>query len=389
MKTILFIHQSSELYGSDKTLFELVNGFRKKGHHPIVVLPQPGPLKSLMDANGIEVIVTPVIKISRSMFGPLNLLSLPFQTNRSLRHIHKMVKGRGIDLVYSNTLAVLIGVFYAARRKIKHVWHVHEIVEHPRLIKKIFVRLLSLRINKRIIHNSFATKKFWESDGRLSPDKNVVVWNGLTDPATYASEEQKRAIRTELFGAGPQSIVIGLVGRINRWKGQKLLLEALAPLMTPASRLSLVFIGSIPPGQPRYLEELKVAIKKLQLENVTRIIPFQNNIWPLWEALDIAAVPSTEPEPFGLVALEAMLCRKPVVAADHGGLSEIVEDGKTGFLFEPGNPQLLREKLTNLIVDDRLRHEMGNKGRERAIHYFSAQRYIDEIEKVCLSITTL
>lgn len=386
MKNLLFIHQSSELYGSDKTLLELVSGMKKKGYHPIVVLPGPGPLKEKLDQQAIEVIITPVVKLTRKMFGPFNLLSLPFQMIRSFKTISKATTGRQIDIVYSNTLAVLIGIIYARRKKIKHIWHVHEIVEKPKVIKHIFARLLSLRANTMTIHNSLATKHFWEKNGGLNPNRSVAVWNGLTKPTPPLSPEEILKVRRDLFDCGPQHLVIALVGRINRWKGQMLLLEALKENLHKYDHLRLVYVGSAPPQQEIYLENLNAAISASGLGDKVRIVPFHENIWPVWESVDLPVIPTIAPESFGLVALEAMLCHKPVIAAAHGGLTEIVVHNSTGLLFKPNDAGSLKMALEELISDPEKCRKMGQNGYERASSLFTPEKYVNEIEKICLTL---
>lgn len=386
MKNILFIHQSAELYGSDKTLLMLVVGFKEKGHNPIVILPNTGPLIELLEKKNIPVIVTPVIKMSRKMFGIFNLISLPAQVISSIKRIDSATKGIKIDCIYSNTLAVLIGIVYAKKRKLQHIWHVHEIIENPRLIRRVFTKLLSLKCNTEIIYNSFSTKLFWEKSNKLSSKKSTVVWNGISKNASPSALQQIAELRVNLLGCQPDDLIIGLIGRINRWKGHQLLLDAIKDDLLKNKSIKLVFIGSPPPQQDVHLKILQEKIVKFGLITSVKIIPFQDNIWPIWEAIDIAVVPSTEPEPFGLVALEAMLCKKAVIASNHGGLTEIISNNETGLLFEPNNQEALTTALRELISNKSKRLLMGNNGYNRATNFFTLERYVNEIEKICLNV---
>lgn len=381
MKTILFIHQSSEMYGSDKTLLILVSGLKQKGLRPIVVLPGDGPLVAKMAENNIEVILTPVIKISRKMFGLSNLLSLPSQVLSSIKKIDQITKDHKIDCIYSNTLAVLIGLIYARRKKLRHIWHIHEIVEKPSFIRLIFEKLIALNIHDKIIYNSFASKDFWEKAKGVRKKTGVVVWNGISKNTPDISDSEIQQIRKTAFGCGQNEICIALVGRINRWKGQQLLLEALREELISADRIRLIFVGSAPPNQDTYINRLTDRIEELNLSGKVKIIPFQSNIWPIWESIDIAVVPSTEPEPFGLVAIEAMLCHKPVIAAAHGGLTEIIAHNETGILFDANHVDQLKKALDELISSSAKRQIMGKNGFIRANTFFTLTRYVDEIEK--------
>ncbi len=93
-------------------------------------------------------------------------------------------------------------------------------------------------------------------------------------------------------------------------------------------------------------------------------------------------MPSTEPEPFGMVVIEAMLAKKPVVASNHGGPTEIVVDATTGFLFEPNNHESLAQALEKLIQDKQLGATFGEKGFERVLDTFSLKSHVTHFEKI-------
>ena len=113
MKNILFIHQSAELYGSDKTLLYLVVNLDKKKFFPIVIIPNEGPLKTELEKENIKVIIAPVLKLYRKMFTPSNLFKFGKDYFKGTKTIKAIKKEHKIDFIYSNTLAVLLGFFYS------------------------------------------------------------------------------------------------------------------------------------------------------------------------------------------------------------------------------------------------------------------------------------
>jgi glycosyltransferase involved in cell wall biosynthesis len=381
MKNILFIHQSAELYGSDKTLLLLLKHLDKSKFNPVVVLPFDGPLKTVLEKENIKVVIAPVLKLYRKMFSPLNILKFFSDIKKGISILSNLNKQYHFDLIYSNTLAVLLGITFAKRRNIKHLWHVHEIIESPKIFTKLFCKLLQNKSNSIIVYNSIATQKFWNINSKIS-DKSQVIWNGLEIPDEITSEKEISNIRETFFNSKPNDIVIGLVGRISRWKGQLTLLNAFVKLQSKHSNARLVFIGSPPPNQENFLEKLNNEISKNQLSSKVAIIPFQENIFKFWQSIDIAVVPSTEPEPFGLVAVEAMLAKKPVVASNHGGLTEIIIDNQTGLLVIPNNEIALSKALSELIENPQIRKDFGEKGYERAIKEFSVDNYVKSFEKL-------
>ena len=375
MQNILFIHQSAELYGSDKTLLYLVANLDKNKFFPIVILPNEGPLKIELEKENVKVIIAPVLKLYRKMFTPSNLLKFSKDYFKGIKTINSITKEYKIDFIYSNTLAVLLGFFFCFFHKIKHIWHVHEIIESPKFFTKFFRYFLNNTTNSVLIYNSFATCKFWNCKGN-----NQVIWNGIA--AFPEIEEEEKAVIRKTILTTDNEIIFALVGRISRWKGQMLLLEAFNKLIKTHQNIRLVYIGSTPPNQEHFLDTLKEKIKNYGLIQKVNIIPFQDNIHQFWQCIDIAVVSSTEPEPFGMVAIEAMMAKKPVVAANHGGLTEIIVNNETGFLVEPNNKDALKDALEKLITNPELRTSFGEKGFQRAIENFSIQKYVQKIEYI-------
>ena len=380
MKNILFIHQSAELYGSDKTLLLLLKNLDKNKFKPVVLLPFDGPLKEALENENIEVVIAPVLKLYRKLFTPKNLIGFFKDIKAAFKIVNELHKKYQFTLIYSNTLAVLLGIMFAWKNNIKHLWHVHEIIEKPSLFKKAFVGLLSLKSNTHIVYNSQATKVFWELNKSII-NKGVVIWNGIEINTPESSTSELFDIRKNLFLAQPNEVVLALVGRISRWKGQMILLDAFNNLVQKNENIKLVFVGAPPPNQEKFQEDLEERIASFKLNDKVLIIPFQNEIHKIWQAIDIAVVPSTEPEPFGMVAIEAMLAHKPIVGSNHGGLTEIIENNATGILVTPNSVQDLVIALEKIIQNELLRKEMGEKGYLRVTTAFSVEQYVDSFEK--------
>lgn len=380
MLNLLFIHQSAELYGSDKTLLLLLKNLDKSKYNATVILPFEGPLKEELENAEIKVEIAPVLKLYRKMITPKNLISFFTDIKKAFKILNTLSKENKPDIIYSNTLAVLFGIFYAKKTKTKHLWHVHEIIESPKVFTKTFKKLLAQKSNTAIVYNSYATQKFWSQPA--TKNKEQVIWNGIELPKTQLQNSEIVNIKTKIFNANEKDIIIALVGRISRWKGQQVLLEAFEKLKEETQNIKLVFIGSPPPNQVGFQIQLEEKIKEKNLETNVTIIPFTKNIEALWQSVDIAVVPSIEPEPFGLVAVEAMLAKKPVIAANHGGVAEIVVNNETGFLVKPNHINELKEALEKLINNQKLRTNFGENGYHRAMQHFSINSYVKNFENL-------
>ena len=374
MITILIIHQSAELYGSDKTLLLLLKHIDKTKFYPVVVLPNEGILKDELEKENIEVVIAPVLKLSRKMFTPKNIFKFIKDIKIGISILDKLNKKHHFDIVYSNTLAVSLGMVYAKKRKIKHLWHVHEIIIRPKIIAAIYPKLLMI-FSDLVVCNSIATQKNLTQRIPKLESKSIVIYNGIEIPKGSNPDKIN-------LGFPVDNIVISLVGRISSWKGQQLLVSAFVILAKKHLNIKLVFLGSAPLNQEHFEISLKNKIAENKLHEHVVIFPFQKEIAKFWNSIDIAVVPSTEPEPFGLVAAEAMLAKKPVIAANHGGLAEIVIDDVTGFLVAPNDAIALAEAISKLIDNPELRTQFGKKGHERVINEFSIERHVDQFEAI-------
>jgi glycosyltransferase involved in cell wall biosynthesis len=148
-----------------------------------------------------------------------------------------------------------------------------------------------------------------------------------------------------------------------------------------------LIVGDPAPGQEANAIALREKVRSLGLEEKVILYGHTDDMNSVWSATDIAAVPSLEPEPFGRVAIEAMRASLPVVASDHGGLSEIVVNGETGYLVSPGDAYALAAALAKLLGSAQQRAAMGERGRVRQSEYFTQaehdRRVLSVIRAVC------
>lgn len=377
---VLVVHSSADLYGSDKSLLDVVR-LRPAGMSFTVVVPEQGPLVPALQACGAEVVVGEVCKLQRASLSPAGLWRTLRATVGSVRALARLHRERHFQLVYSNSVAVLGGALFARHAGLPHVWHVREILAGAPRLTWLFRQIVQ-RLCVRAICNSDETRQ-WIAPGSPGPSQHYqVVWNGV-DPS--GAPVDRDAARLGL-GAGPGELLFVLVGRINSWKGQQLLVEAFDRMLAqrppggPVLRLAIV--GSPYPGQEHWAQQLRAAVDRSGCAPLVTLAPFRADVEAVWAAADVVVVPSTEPEPFGRVAVEAMGFGRPVIAAAHGGLVEIVQDGVTGLLVPPRDAAALAGALARLADDAALREAMGRAGRERQRALFSVQGYVDRVVTV-------
>jgi len=214
-------------------------------------------------------------------------------------------------------------------------------------------------------------------DAGHSPERVFTVHNSLDlDDAEWASVPDTDGVRGE-FGIPADAPMIAIASRLYRWKGHHDLVEALALLRPELPDVRLLIVGEddprANPGGGSYRQELATRIRELDLERNVVFTGFRTDVARLMAASDVFCQPSAE-EPFGMVYLEAMAMRRPVVAYASGGAPEVVADGETGLLVERGDVVALSRALLRLLGDAALRLQFGDAGRRRVESIFRPER---------------
>lgn len=372
---ILILHGSSDLYGASKILLLTVEVFKKQGHTPIVVLSEKGLLSDALANLEIEVIYIRLGILRRkykSIKGIINRLSKLRSAYYSIKDI---VKEKKITLIYSNTTAVLVGGFVAKEMGIQHFWHVHEIIEKPFWLYQCMGRLVN-HYSDKVIVVSTSVKDSWLRF--VAPPKLHLIFNGI-DYSPYLKPSNK--LRTE-FEISPETIIVGMIGRVHYWKGQDYFLQIAAKLTQQFTNLRFVMIGDVFPGYEYLYVELDAFKKAENLNNLVFDLGFRTDVPELLQGFDILVLPSQLPDPFPTVILEAMASGKPVAATSQGGALEMVDENITGVLIPLNDPQQASFIIGELIKDSKKRVEMGTAGRKKVLSEYSFAAFENKMIKI-------
>ncbi len=204
--------------------------------------------------------------------------------------------------------------------------------------------------------------------------------------APFLASQNDCAKRSEM-GIARDAPVIAVVGRLQSWKGQDVFIRAAAIVAEafPSARF-LVVGGPSMAGDEDYEAGLKQLARQLGVAGSVLFCGEREDVPELMGASDIVVHTSTVPEPFGLVVIEAMAAGRPVVATRGGGPSEIISEGRTGFLTTPGDHRELAATLCLLIQDSELRHQIGQAARNDALARFSPERMAKKLEDIIHSM---
>lgn len=379
MKTILFLHAGAEPYGADRILLNLVTQLNPKKFHPIVVLPMQGPLVAVLRQHHVEVHVIDYPILRRKYFNPRGLLRYAKQYRHSCRQIVALLQHQDVQIIHANTLAVWEGIYLKRLLRAKLVWHVHEIITSPRLVFLV-TSLMVGRFANQIVAVSKEVQDHLVSSKLVNPRKIQVIYNGV-DTEKFKPLPVSAGLRSE-FQVTADDIVVGMIGRINAWKGQITLLRAMVPLLKENPRLKLIFIGGVFAGEEQRKRDLEAAIANSQVADQIRLKDFRNDLPSVYQLIDVFVLPSTNPDPLPTVVLEAMAAGKPVVGFRHGGVIEMVQDGLNGLLATPIDGDDLTRCIQELVANAGLRSKMGVAARARAVRCYSPQQFIQAFENI-------
>jgi glycosyltransferase involved in cell wall biosynthesis len=239
------------------------------------------------------------------------------------------------------------------------------------------VAWLANRFARGVIANSQATADaFVRSGGSASLVR--VVHNGIdAAPFDAVSAESASTARRECGARDGMPLVVH-VGRFHPWKGQQVLLRALAL----ETRAQAWIVGAPLFGEEAFAAELQTLAGELKLGDRVRFLGMRPDVPVLLAAADAVIHSSTYPEPFGRVVVEGMLAGKPVIAADAGGVREIARDGETALLVAPDDAAALARAIGVLIDDPARARAMALRGRDHARRAFTRDAMVSGVRAV-------
>jgi glycosyltransferase involved in cell wall biosynthesis len=210
----------------------------------------------------------------------------------------------------------------------------------------------------------------------LPVEKISQIYYGIR-PSEKLRPEAVKKIKEKLHIKN--RFTVGLVGRIDWYKAQYLMIDALAILKKKGLNLQGIIVGHA--MDPGYLEVLKKQINEQNVADMIRFIDFTDNPQELMQCFDVLILP-THVETFGLVLAEAMGLGIPVIGSNAGGVLEIIDDEQTGLLFETKNAESLASAIERLMHNTGLRLRLSAAGEEKAKREYDTDRQHEKVLKV-------
>jgi glycosyltransferase involved in cell wall biosynthesis len=298
---------------------------------------------------------------------------------RASLHARRLLQDLDVDIVHQNNSVGYGEDWFFAARSMKIPLVVHQ---RGFFFGTSFNRWLTDWSIHRAICISRAVERELLLATRIPSSRVVQIWDFVdTDVFSPLSPADRIAARAAI-GEPENRFLIGMIGNVKEWKGQHVVLQALAKLPSETrDKLRCLLFGAVSnrPEDQMYFQRLRTFVRDNRLDSIVAFRGFRGEMTRLYPALDLVVHASIAPEPFGMVLAEAMSCGTPVVASRGGGPDDIVEENETGWLVDRGDAEGLASRLACLVEGRPRLHQIGALARERVVANFSTAAVADKL----------
>ncbi len=375
MKRLLLVNHTGVMGGGEYGLLDIARHYGPRCH---VVLFADGPVRERLEQAGVGVTVLQadegLLGVRREGGALRALASAPAVARMAWRLARA---ARGYDVLYPNSQkAAVVTMLVAKLLRKPVVWHLHDILspEHFAAAQRVLVVRLANAAARRVIVVSEAAKDAFVACGG-DPARVQVVLNGV-DGERFAGikDLDTEGVRRSLGLQGVK--LVGLFGRLTPWKGQHVLIDALAGL----PGVHALMVGDALFGEAEYREQLLAQAARLGVADRVHWLGFRTDVPQLMRAVDVVVHASTSGEPFGRVIVEGMLAKRPVLATDHGASRELLGAGGPA-LVPPGDAGQLADAIARtLAMPPEQMRALTERNAERARRLFTLRRMMQGIE---------
>lgn len=341
--TVMQIIPTLDAGGAERTTVDIAGAIFAAGGKALVV-SEGGRLEAELSQTGADLIKLPVASKN-----PVTIL-------KNAARLETIIRERGVSVVHARSRAPAWSALFAARAmKVPFLTTYHGAYNAKTPWKKFYNSIMAS--GDLVIANSQYTADQIAKAYKTKPGRLVVIPRG-TDFSAFDREiisgGRVAAMKASWGLAGHAGPILILPGRLTRWKGQLVLVEAMR-LLKEQGRLhdlAAVLAGD-DQGRTEYRAEVEAAIQAAGLEDRIVLAGHIEDMPAAYAASSIMVSASTDPEAFGRVAVEAAAMGLPVIASDHGGARETVivepENARTGWRVPPGDPQALANAIRAVL----------------------------------------
>jgi glycosyltransferase involved in cell wall biosynthesis len=219
----------------------------------------------------------------------------------------------------------------------------------------------------------------------LSPARCTAIHNGINMAELLGKIKRTPWKVRDDLGIADDRVIVGLAGMIRPWKGQMVLVEAMAQLHHRYPALLALIMGGVSDKEPAdtlYLNQIRQYIDDHGLQSCITLLDYQANAPEFLQIFDVMVHTAVEPEPFSRVVIEGMALGRPIVASANGGTPEAIEDGVSGYLVPGGDAGALAAGIARLVDDPALRATIGRGARDKVERLFLIESHVSRTEDV-------
>lgn len=345
--------------GVERGTLEMASAIRSAGWHAIIASAGGFMAKQLASIGATHI-------------------ELPLQTKNPLKMrgnawtLQRIIKQYQVDLVHARSRAPAWSAYWATQKThTRFVTTFHGTYSIQNKWKQRYNSIMTMGDSVIAVSEFIATHIC--ENYEMDPARLRIIARGVDvhkfNPARVGG--QRMADLAKAWRLPEDLPVVLLPGRITRWKGQEVLLRALAKL--PHRQFFCILLGD-DAGHPNYRKELEELIMRLGLGSNARMAPNTPYMPEAYMLSHVVVAPSIEPEAFGRIPVEAQAMGKPIIATDHGGFRETIIDGETGWLLPPGDVNALTGRLEKVLaMTQEEQQNWGARARQHVCDYFSAE----------------
>lgn len=339
--TVLQVIPDLDAGGAERTTIEVAEALSANGH-TVLVASRGGRMVRELETMGAN---ARWIQMPAHSKNPLTMVT-------NAMALAKLIRDNNVDIVHARSRAPAWSALWAARRTgARFVTTYHGAYGGRSSLKQWYNGVMAR--GDYVIANSEFIGEHIRDRHDVGLDRLRVIPRGvnLAAFAPDAVSAGRVAAMRNAWGLKERDCrpVFLLPGRLTRWKGQTVAVNALASLRQSGAEAVLVLAGD-DQGRQAYVEELETQISRSRLDECVRIAGHCEDMPAAYRAADFVLAPSVEPEAFGRVAAEAQCTGRLVIAADHGGQRETVDPRTGGWLVAPGDPRSLAKAMAQALA---------------------------------------
>jgi len=344
MNTLQILPQLN-LGGVETAVFDSVKYLARMGHKTVVV-SAGGELVKDLESLGIIHYQLPVHE--KSLFTIIKMIP----------KLAEIIRKEKIEIIHAHSRVPAWIAYFASRRaKIAFITTCHGYYK-----KHLFSQVMGW--SKRAIAISNVIARHMIEDFGV-PYERIRLIPSSVDLEKFKCPSQEKK-KSDEFN-------IGIIGRLTPLKGHLYFIKAMAKVARVIPRIKIWIVGDAPVSREAYKEQIEVLVNRLGLSNCTEFLGSQKDIPTILSHLDVLVLATTVPEAFGRVIVEAQACMVPVVATRVGGVVDIIEDGKTGIMVPPADPDGMAAGIIKILKDETLAGNLARKAYEKVKQEYSAE----------------